>query len=143
MLPHTEAAESQQRLSRLQESHLVAWIGAQAELGLPPIHRQLRHFATQILAAAGDHQPLGKHWVESFLARNSGVTTRRGRALDYKRMRGATTANYTKSSSYHSQRLPEDPYNFSSGSTAFIECSLTRFSRPGKSSLCCEDSPCL
>ena len=42
---HREAAQASQRLSPSQEAHLGQWVLAQAALGLPPTHAQLRDFA--------------------------------------------------------------------------------------------------
>ena len=39
---HTFAAESQQRLSKIQEEHLSTWILAQEALGVPLTHGQIR-----------------------------------------------------------------------------------------------------
>jgi helix-turn-helix, Psq domain len=46
---HTLAAESQQRLSKIQEEHLSTWVLAQEALGVPLIHGQTRQFAGRIL----------------------------------------------------------------------------------------------
>jgi hypothetical protein len=48
------AKEPSQRLSSEQEGYLRDWVLAQASLGLPPTHRQLREFTTRILVASGD-----------------------------------------------------------------------------------------
>ncbi|KAK6815478.1 hypothetical protein RU639_008682 [Aspergillus parasiticus] len=75
----------QQRLSAIQEA-----------LGLPPTHQQLREFATRILAAQGDTQPLGKRWINSFLRRNPEIGTVRGKGIDSARLNGATTETIQK-----------------------------------------------
>ena len=89
----TKAAskEAYQRLSKQQENHLRDWVLAQGALGLPPTHKQLKEFATRILVASNDLRPLGKHWITSFLARNPGIRTVRGKPIDSIRTNGATT----------------------------------------------------
>jgi hypothetical protein len=77
--------EGQQRLSAIQEA-----------LGLPPTHQQLREFATRILAAQGDTQPLGKRWINSFLRRNPEIGTVRGKGMDSARLNSATTETIQK-----------------------------------------------
>ncbi|KAM4054341.1 Tc5 transposase DNA-binding domain-containing protein [Hirsutella rhossiliensis] len=87
-----EAKEASQRLSREQEKHLCKWVLAQAALGLPPTHYQLREFAGRIIVASGDPRPLGKHWVSSFLARNPEISTIKGKSLDSARINGASVS---------------------------------------------------
>jgi helix-turn-helix, Psq domain/Tc5 transposase DNA-binding domain len=91
--PKKSAQANRQRLSPWQEERLVDWILAQGALGLPPTHAQIRLFAQRIINLAGNPQPLGKHWMEGFLARNPAVKTIRGKAMDNKRVNGATTEN--------------------------------------------------
>jgi hypothetical protein len=57
---HTLAAESQQRLSKIQEEHLSTWVLAQEALGVSLTYGQIRQFAGQLLAIKGDHKKLGK-----------------------------------------------------------------------------------
>ena len=85
------AQEPRKRLLRLQEGHLRDWILTQAALGLPPTHFQLLTFASRILVAGGDLQPLGKHWIEGFLRRNPEIKTLRGKRIDCARINGAST----------------------------------------------------
>ncbi|KAK1846911.1 hypothetical protein CCHR01_10426 [Colletotrichum chrysophilum] len=63
------AFEDLQRLSHTQEAKLASWVQIQADLGLPPTHQQVKDFAQRILHAMGDTQPLGKRWMDGFLAR--------------------------------------------------------------------------
>jgi DDE superfamily endonuclease/Tc5 transposase DNA-binding domain/helix-turn-helix, Psq domain len=86
----SDAFESLQRLSKEQEYHLVQWILVQTNLGLPPTHQTVKEFATRIIKAGGDDQPLGKHWIEGFLRRNPEVRTVRGKPIDSCRLNGAT-----------------------------------------------------
>ena len=57
---HSIAAESQQRLSKVQEDHLSTWILAQEALGVPLTYSQIKQFANRVLTIKGDHQKLGK-----------------------------------------------------------------------------------
>ena len=87
---HTFAAESQQRLSKIQEDHLTTWVLAQEALGIPLTHGQIRQFVGRILAIKGDYKKLGKRWMEGFLRRNPILQTKRSRSIDLVRMNGAT-----------------------------------------------------
>ena len=85
-----ESQQHRQRLSVTQETALVNWILAQAELGLALTHQQVRHFVQRILANGGDHQPLGKHWMEGFLKRNPAVKTLRSKKINSARVTSVT-----------------------------------------------------
>jgi 4-hydroxybenzoate polyprenyltransferase len=89
---HTIAAESQQRLSKIQEEHLTSWILAQEALGVPLTHGQIRQFVCRLLVIKGDHKNLGKRWMEGFLRRNPILRTKRARNIDSVRVNGATTS---------------------------------------------------
>ena len=89
--PHRIASEPQQRLSSHQEAELAKWAIAQADLGLPPTHLQLRLFASKILDIKGDTERLGQRWVRSFLKRNPSIQTQRSRRFDLNRINGATS----------------------------------------------------
>jgi hypothetical protein len=89
---HALASESQQRLSKIQEEHLSAWILAQEALGVLLTHGQIRQFASRLLVIKGDHKELGKRWIEGFLRRNPVLRTKRARNIDSVRVNGATTA---------------------------------------------------
>ncbi len=80
-----------QRLSQEQETYLADWVLAQAALGLPPTHQELRYFAERILQAAGERKSLGKHWVSRFIARYPILKTQRPRRIENARVNGATT----------------------------------------------------
>ena len=88
----TVAAESQQRLSKVQEDHLSNWVLTQEALGVPVTHGQIREFAGRVLAIKGDPKPIGKRWMEGFLRRNPILRTKRARNIDSVRVNGATTA---------------------------------------------------
>ena len=57
---HRVAAQSQMRLSLVQEEHLVGWILTQETVGIPLSHVQIYEIASQVLATKGDTNPLGK-----------------------------------------------------------------------------------
>lgn len=76
---HAEAHELRQRFSRQQEKLLSRWVFNLSALGVPPTCRQFEEFANRILVVHGDHQPLGKHWVQGFVRRNSEVTLAKGK----------------------------------------------------------------
>jgi len=85
-----EAKEHVQRLSPTQESSLVDWVLVQDQLGLPPTHRQIKHFAQRILKAGGDEKCLGKHWMEQFLNRNPSIKTLKGKRMENSRIKAIT-----------------------------------------------------
>ena len=72
---------------------LVDWALVQGKLGLPPTHAQFCHIVQRILHTIGDHQPLGKHWIRNFLARNPSLKTVRSKPLVNTRVNGASPAN--------------------------------------------------
>ena len=86
-----EAFIGQQRLSPAQEKHLTQWILTQGDLGLPPTYAQIKQFTQRILAVKGDHQPIGKHWMQAFLKRNPSIRTQRSYSRESVRINGATT----------------------------------------------------
>ena len=86
---HSNAKEPFQRLTRAQEGHLRDWILAQAALGLPPTHTQLREFAVRILKQANDEDSLGTHWIDGFLLRNPEITLWKGKTIASERINGA------------------------------------------------------
>ena len=88
---HQEAAASYQRLPPGQEASLAKWVLAQADLGLAPTHRQVREFASRILAVNKDPKPLGKHWLDGFLRRYPALKVQRSVLIDSTRVNGATT----------------------------------------------------
>lgn len=89
--PRSTAASSRQKLSPVQERHLVDWVQVQAALGLPPTHQQVREFAERVLRLQGGHQTLGKNWFQAFLRRNPSIRAQRARPIDLQRINGAST----------------------------------------------------
>ena len=91
---HVKHAQAhRQQLSNWQGENLVDWILIQGALGVPPMYAQIYHFVTRILINNGDPQPLGKHWMEAFFARNPQVKTLRGKSIDSRRVNGASAEN--------------------------------------------------
>lgn len=78
-ISHAEAHECRQRFSRQQEKLLSRWIFHLDALGVPPTQGQFEEFAGRILVVHGDQQPLGKHWVQGFLRRNTEVKLVKGK----------------------------------------------------------------
>ncbi|KZL65340.1 transposase [Colletotrichum tofieldiae] len=77
-----------QRLSQNQEGLLAEWISKQAALGSAFCHQQVKGLAERML---GDGQrPLGRKWMQRFLRRNPSIRTQRCRAIDARRINGAT-----------------------------------------------------
>jgi hypothetical protein len=87
---HSNAAESQQRLSRVQEDHLSNWVLTQEALGVPLTYSQIKEFAQRLLILKGDYKSLGKRWMQAFLRRNPILKTKRFRNIDSQRVNGAT-----------------------------------------------------
>lgn len=85
-----KAMQHTQRLSADQESSLANWVLVQGQLGLAPTHEQIRDFVRRILAAGGDHKPLGKHWISGFYARNPKIKTLRGKRTENSRIKSVT-----------------------------------------------------
>ena len=80
-----------QRLAQEQEKALAHWVFAQAALGSPPTHAQLRGMAQRVLSQGGDNRPLGVNWMQGFLSRNSDIGSLRGRTLESTHYNGANT----------------------------------------------------
>ena len=91
VLPHSEAHKHQQKLSEAQEQHLKDWILVQDAIGFPPTHIQVCYFAQRIARKNNYDEPIGRHWVENFLARHKEIKTLRSRKIDTARFNGATT----------------------------------------------------
>ncbi|KAI0994625.1 hypothetical protein K3495_g13556 [Podosphaera aphanis] len=59
----------------------------------PPSHPRVRGIAARILCENGDHEPLGKSWLQHFIARNPSVSTMLGRKIDSLRASAANPDN--------------------------------------------------
>ena len=90
-LSRSEAQESYQRLSLVQEQCLADWVLTQEALGQNPTHSQIRAFAGRVLAARGDAIPLGKRWMQGFLRRNPVLKTKRQFRINSTRINSTTT----------------------------------------------------
>ena len=83
-MSHRDAAETQMRLTPVQEGYLVAWIKQlDAEFSNPP-HALVIRMAEKI---AG--MPVGQRWLTKFKARHPEIGTLRERKVDYQRIDGA------------------------------------------------------
>ncbi|QBZ59846.1 hypothetical protein PoMZ_05059, partial [Pyricularia oryzae] len=89
--PISKAKKPSQRLSATQEAHLSTWVRTQTELGLPPTYKDLRQLANRVLLISGVTQPLGKHWINGFLARHPSLKVQRSLRIDSQRVNGAIT----------------------------------------------------
>lgn len=69
----TTAHASQQRLSPAQEDFLTTMILEEAAQGHPPTHQRVVVLAARILKMNGEHEPLGKKWIITFIRRNPRV----------------------------------------------------------------------
>lgn len=76
---HAKAHECRQRFSPQLETMLSNWISKLATLSVALTQAQFKEFARCILVVHGDNQPLGKHWVQRFLRRNSEVKLVKGK----------------------------------------------------------------
>jgi hypothetical protein len=83
--PHSLAHSDSQLLSPLQEDLLAKWCLDLEIIQQAPSHTQLREMAILILRNSGSPSTPGKNWVRTFLARNTRVKTKLGRAIDGKR----------------------------------------------------------
>jgi hypothetical protein len=90
--PHTIAHAQQQRLTPEQEGFLVRWILEEDARSQPPSHARVREMATRILQVNGDHDPLGVHWISSFLSRQPQVSSIVGRSIEAARAESASPA---------------------------------------------------
>ncbi|QUC16645.1 uncharacterized protein UV8b_00886 [Ustilaginoidea virens] len=108
-ISHAEAHECRQRFSRQQEKLLSRWIFHLAALGVPPTQVQFEEFASRILVVHGDQQPLGKHWVQGFLRRNTEVKLVKGHlfAAHPSLEPGDTTCSSTSTHQSRRMRLQE------------------------------------
>lgn len=75
------AHQHRQRLSPEQEDFLVDWILNEDSRAQPPSHARVQEMATRILHICGDHDPLGKRWIQSFLSRQPRVASIVGRSI--------------------------------------------------------------
>ncbi|KAI0993759.1 hypothetical protein K3495_g14426 [Podosphaera aphanis] len=59
----------------------------------PPSHPRVKEMAARILRENGDHEPLGKRWLQHFIARNPSVSSMVGRKIDSLRASAANPDN--------------------------------------------------
>ena len=87
------ANTDQQKLSKVQEDHIVMWATVQAKLGLPPSHLQIRQAAQRILQASGSSETLGKNWITDFSRRNPAIKALKGKHIEKERIEAITPNN--------------------------------------------------
>lgn len=80
-LNRAQAHQHQQRLSPYQEDSLVEWVLAEEISGRAPTKSKIRQVATEIVFNQGDAQPVGKHWVDSFIYRHPEIQTKISRLV--------------------------------------------------------------
>jgi hypothetical protein len=85
-----QARVSQQALSPAQERMLVQWVIDLETLGQAPTHASIREMAGLISKLNGGPTHIGKGWVIRFLQRNPDIKSKRGRAIDTKRLKNIT-----------------------------------------------------
>ncbi len=88
--PKSIAHQHTQKLSTVQEDTLARWVTTQSLLGQHPDHQELRRYALIMLKAAREPEQLGKRWVNRFLRRYPAIRVMRKRAIDFRRINGAT-----------------------------------------------------
>ena len=88
-----EYNEGLQKLSKQQEAGLAHWIAIQGRLGYAPPHARFRKYAQRMVINSGSTERLGAKWVTRFLKRNPAIRTIKTRAMDYRRLNGATPAS--------------------------------------------------
>ena len=86
------AQESYQRLSPLEEQALRTWILKMAEWGWPATVRHVRQMVVEMLKNKGDHEALGKNWIDLFLNRHKDLQSRFSQPLDKARVATHDTA---------------------------------------------------
>ncbi|RYP03077.1 hypothetical protein DL765_010610 [Monosporascus sp. GIB2] len=90
-----EYNKSRQKVTDVLEDRLAKWIVTQGQLGYAPPHARFRLYAQRLLINSGCPERLGKRWVLRFLRRHQEIRTLRARAIDYRRLNGATEATCT------------------------------------------------
>jgi hypothetical protein len=78
-------SESQQRLTRIEEECLVAWLDKLLDWGWPAEISQLQAMANHLLHCKNDQRPLHEQWYIDFLERHPQFQTKWSRAYDQRR----------------------------------------------------------
>jgi len=91
--PHKHAHDGEQRLTPVQEEHLVKWILQQEALGYAPTHAQVQAIAIAVLKRQGDYKNLGKKWTKHFVQRHPEIKAKLGRRTSWERINEATPEN--------------------------------------------------
>lgn len=118
--PHSKSHEIDQKLSKLQEDEVEAWILHEELCGRAPTKSLVRDFAQEVaygLDRDERQQPLGKNWVDRFTSRHPKIKTKIGRVVDADRVQGINKDSIQQFY-YHLTRVrtgynvqPEDMYN--------------------------------
>ncbi|KAI1004222.1 hypothetical protein K3495_g3989 [Podosphaera aphanis] len=90
---HAIAHKNRQRLSPEQDESLKDWIIIEGSRFQPPSHPRDKEMAVRILHENGDHEALGKRWLQHFIARNPSVSSMVGRKIDSSRAFAASLDN--------------------------------------------------
>ncbi|KAI1000249.1 hypothetical protein K3495_g7947 [Podosphaera aphanis] len=90
---HAIAHKHRQRLSPEQEESLKEWIIIEDSRFQPPWHPRVKDMAARTLRENGDHEPLGKRWLQHFIARNPSVSSMVSRKIDSLRASPANPDN--------------------------------------------------
>ncbi|KAI0999312.1 hypothetical protein K3495_g8884 [Podosphaera aphanis] len=90
---HAIAHKHCQRLSPEQEESLKDWIIIEDSRFQPPSHPRVKEMAARIPHENGDHEPLGKRWLQHFIARNPSVSSMVGRKTESLRASAANPDN--------------------------------------------------
>ncbi|RYP19598.1 hypothetical protein DL766_008401 [Monosporascus sp. MC13-8B] len=79
-------------LEQRQEATVIRDV-PHGKLGYVPPYARFRQYAQRVLTNSGSNERLGAKWVTRFLERNPEIRTLKGRAMDYRRLNGATPAS--------------------------------------------------
>ena len=89
-----EAAGDRLRLSPEAEALFVNWILAEEAAGNAPSLPRIAELAEGLLAEAGSHEVLGKHWPQRFVERYEELLqVKRGRLVDIERISAVCDTN--------------------------------------------------
>jgi hypothetical protein len=94
-LSRREAKETQQLLTKEEESALANWISTSTTTGNPVQHSFIREMADKLRTYRVDPEdqflpPIGASWVPQFLGRHRHLTTKMSRAIETARVKEVT-----------------------------------------------------
>lgn len=105
VLPHSETHKYQQKLSATQKRNLRDWVLVQSALRFSPMCIQINEFAGRISKKNGYDEPIGRRWIEGFLARHKEIKETKVRRTDITRFNGTTAKGIE--AFFQSQQIPE------------------------------------